>query len=211
MRKFTSFLNTIMKNNILIKYLETTERASYVETLLYKVPNLSLYIKNPRKTKYGTMVFSFSKKRYYIIINNNLSPEFFLYVFLHEYAHVLAHLNYGKEIKPHGKIWQDYFFSLLKQAIEKNLFSIKSSNAIKNQFLIPNIYSKQRDILIKNEMENNDCSQKHIYLKNLSIGDVFTLNNQQTFRILKKIRTRYLCEDVNNGTLYKISGLLKIK
>ncbi len=168
-----------MTNNIFLKYLETSDKVSFLETLLSKIPNLSLHIKLPRKTKYGTMTFSLYKNRYYITINNNLKAEFFLYVFLHEYAHVLALLNYGKHIKPHGKIWQAFFFSLLNQAIDKNLFSEKTTEAIKTQFLNTNIYSMRRDILVKNEIGNNNISTNKIYLKDLNVGDVFILDNHK--------------------------------
>ncbi len=183
----------------------------FVESLLKSIPNITLKIVNPRTTKYGTMAFSIPQQRYIITLNGDLDSLFRFYVFLHEYAHVLTHKHQNKREKPHGKVWQQHFFQLLQQATDKGLFPEKVKQAIIQQLLRDKVYSKQRDFAVKQSMmQFSENHKSTIYLRDLAPDQTFIAFNR-TFRVEKKIRTRFVCRDLKNQKQYLISGYLPVE
>ncbi len=191
-------------HEILQKYLKSSTAVSFVSRLMEVVPNVQLKIVSPRVSKYGTMSYQIHRKMYVISINNNLNPAFFLFVFLHEYAHVLTHLEVGRVAKPHGKEWQLFFFELIKSAIRLKLFDNKISRLIQEEILVPNVYLRQRYLKVERTINGQMDKQT---LMNLSVGQSFVFKGK-TFVIEKKLRTNYLCRDKKSGALYKVSGYL---
>lgn len=140
-----------------------------------------------------------------ISINNNLSPSKFLYVFLHEYAHLLVVQKY-KNAKPHGYEWQIEFFNLLYEAIKKQLFHTSIAQAIIKNFFYDGVYSKQRDFSISITIDKVDQTITSLYIKDLKIGTIFKTKNGMLLQLLEKKRTRYLCNEIKTNKKYLISS-----
>ncbi len=199
-----------MKQVTLLDIFSEKSVHEFVESLLKTTPNITIRIVPPRNTKYGTMSFSTTQQRYIITLNSDLTPLFCFYVFLHEFAHVLTHKFQKKQEKPHGKVWQQYFFMLLKQAIDKNLFPENIKRTIIEQLLNNNVYSKHRDFAVKQSMTQRSENQTStIYLKDLTPNQTFVALNR-TFRVVKKLRTRFVCKDLKDHKQYLISGYLPV-
>lgn len=200
-----------MKQVSLLDIFSEKSVHDFVESLLKTTPNITVKIVHPRTTKYGTMAFSISQQRYIITLNGDLEPLFRFYVFLHEYAHVLTHKYQKKREKPHGKVWQQHFFQLLQQAMDKDLFPENVKQTIARQLLADKVYSKQRDFAVKlSMMQLSGNHNSNIFLKDLVSNQTFIAFNR-TFRVEKKLRTRVVCRDLNNHKLYLISGYLPVE
>ena len=75
---------------------------------------LQIKVVEPRKSKYGD--FKYRKNgTMEITVNNDLNKHQFLLTLIHEIAHQLTHLKYGK-VKPHGKEWKTTFKKLMNPA-----------------------------------------------------------------------------------------------
>ncbi len=197
--------------NPLEKYVSDKRVVEYITSFVNSLKNLSLIIRNPRNSFFGNMIYSKKCNTYKIYINKNLSPSFFLYVFLHEYAHTLTHLRYTDKVKPHGKEWQYNFLNLLQDASNKGLFEENIKNEIQKQLLHAHIYSNTRDRYIKSMMDKIDLGKKESFLSDIPLQSTVLLSNNMTVKIEKKIRTRYLCSDVNSDNKYLVSGVMTVK
>jgi len=197
--------------NLLEVHLINKYVIEHINALTGSKNNLKLIIRNPRKSFYGNMIYAKKEEKYKIYLNRNLSPNFFLYVFLHEYAHVLAHLQFGRKIKPHGKEWQKSFFILLQEAMDKGLFESNIHAEIEKQFFKTCVYSNMRDSHIKSLMDKIDLGKEHHYIKDMPIHSVVVLPNNLNLKIEKKIRTRYLCSDMNSNKKYLVPGFMTVK
>ncbi len=191
-----------------------TEKQIYhfIVNICSQYPNLTLKIVKPRKTHYGKMQYNKHTNKFTITINNNLKDHLFLYIFLHELAHVQVVSKIKHRIKPHGLEWRYFFFDNLYLAIKENIFPPDISLKIEDVFLKKLIYSQQRDFIIFRSL----CELNNIhveYLKDLTIGDIFTLENDHTkkFKVLEKKRTRYICVNIHSQKKYIASVYLKIK
>jgi hypothetical protein len=74
------------------------------------------------RSVYGTCIYPYGRDYYIITINGDLNQHEFLEVFLHEYAHLLANVNYGEGILPHGIEWKNYCREVFHRFISKGLF-----------------------------------------------------------------------------------------
>jgi predicted SprT family Zn-dependent metalloprotease len=197
--------------NFLLKYLGNKQVVEHVTSLVYSKKNLQLIVRNPRKSFYGNMIYSKRNDWFKIYINQNLSPSFFLYVFLHEYAHVLTHLQFGLKVKPHGKEWQNSFFMLLQEAMDKALFENNIHAEIEKQFFKTRVYSNLRDSHIKSLMDKIDLGKEQHCIKDIPLNSIVLLSNNMKLKIEKKIRTRYVCADMNSKKKYLVPGFMAVK
>ncbi|NSW44950.1 MAG: SprT-like domain-containing protein [Bacteroidales bacterium] len=194
----------------LFPFVKNEKVVEYIDNLVKAIPNLKVKIEPPRHTKLGYMKDDKSKHIYIISLNNNLSPSKFLYVFLHEYAHLLVVKQYKHKNKPHGIEWQQTFFNLLNQAIENQLFHPQITDTIIKQFLKPFIYSKKRDALIIEAINKIDHPTPIIYVKDLNPGSIFQLSNGFQFKMIEKRRTRYICENLQSHKKYLVSSFATV-
>lgn len=165
--------------------------------LLVKNIDLSIQLKNPRKTRLGDYHFDPRDKQHKITINNNLETYSKFFVLTHELAHMFAYIQYGKAIQSHGKEWKLVFANLLldsmdlypenwhRQIIEHSkrpFANLLHDNALAN-------------LLIPNKQQNGK------QLIQLCLGDDFEIK-QMRFKVLEKKRKRYLCLNIEDKKKY---------
>lgn len=130
-----------------------------------------------------------------ITINSDLSNELFILTFLHELAHKHIFDKFGKKVTPHGKEWKKHFSTLLEAACNQDLV------APYQEFLNKHRLNPKARI----EKKSNDPNQ--LRLRDLELEQHFKVEgSKMTFKLKKKIRTRYLCQNLENGKLYTING-----
>ncbi|MBK8328180.1 MAG: SprT-like domain-containing protein [Bacteroidetes bacterium] len=78
---------------------------------------IHLKIKRERKTVLGDYRPSFNGKPHTISVNANLNKYHFLITFIHELAHLISYLEFGRSALPHGKEWKQHFSLLLKNLL----------------------------------------------------------------------------------------------
>ena len=176
---------------------------------LYSSVNVSLIIKNPRKTKFGD--FKPLKKTGWtqITINNNLNEYGFLITALHEFAHLLVYETYRNNVSPHGKEWKDAFKTLLIPVLEskklpediqkpllESISNIKSSTCYN--------YDLYKAIVSRDDLSNL-C-----FLEKIENGGQFQFNGL-TFVRGDIRRTRFICTELETKNSFLFHGLAKVK
>ena len=92
--------------NTIISHIPEQAIPKVLELLEYD--NLTVLVKNERKTRHGDYR-KLPNGKHQITINNNLNKYRFLITLVHEVAHFEAYKNYGRLIKPHGLEWKRTF------------------------------------------------------------------------------------------------------
>ncbi|MCX7861596.1 MAG: hypothetical protein N2449_01210 [Bacteroidales bacterium] len=180
----------------------------FLKPLISQIPNLSIALVKPRRTKYGTMQFFPATQQYRITLNNDLNEWFRLYVLLHEFAHVLTHKQIQRKEKAHGKTWQQNFLTLLHKAIEEQIFPEYIATFIHNEFLTQPSYSSSKDYLIKYCISQEHYLPKQTKcVKDYQTGQTFSIFNRK-FKVLKRFRTRSLCLEIHTHKRYIIQGFI---
>lgn len=147
-----------------------------------------------------------------ISINGNLNPYFFLWVFLHEAAHLETHLKY-KDVQPHGHEWQEEYRQLL--VAHADLFPSDLQMLLKK-------YTRRIPLShpVAKEIENSlhrydadyDPDDRPLTLDDLQPGDQFALKQKPDllFEALEHRRTRWLCRELHSHRQYLVSGAAQI-
>ncbi len=195
--------------SVLLKYIPENA-VDQVLQLIYSHRELSLKIKKSRTTKLGDYR-QVSKHRHNISVNYNLNPYQFLLTLLHETAHFLTYKKYGKRVKPHGAEWKQVFGELLTPYLTPDIFP---------KDLLPDLlqYAKNPKastagdgtLYLKLSGYNVDQNKNTKYVFQLAKGDIFRLQNGQSFQLQEKRRTRYKCLNLDNKKTYLIHGNAEI-
>lgn len=199
-------IETILKNHLPENSLE-----AIVDLIVENKVHLN--ITKSRSSKYGDFKVSGSNKQPQLSINYNLNPYSFLITLLHEIAHLLVWRNHHsiyRRIKPHGKEWKSEFKTLMEPFLYRGVFPEPLLSILKKHMLNPKA-SSSSDISLMKELRKFDQTYAHLkLLSDLQIGDLFHFKNS-AFKIIRKNRTRYLCENINNKKRYLVHSLVEVE
>ena len=174
---------------------------------------IHFHITRERRTKLGDYRRpANSSSHHEISVNGDLNPYFFLWVFLHEAAHLETHLKY-RAVQPHGHEWQEEYRQLL--IAHADLFPTDLQPLLKKYtHRIPLLHSagKQIESLLHHYDADYNPNDVSLSLDNLQPGDRFSLKQRpwQTFEALVRRRTRWLCRDLDSGRQYLVNGSAQI-
>ena len=170
------------------------------------------HISRGRTTKLGDYRWPQGEHNYHeMSINGDLNPYLFLWVFLHEAAHLETHLHHDGA-SPHGHEWQSEYARLIKAhaalfPTEVQPLLIRYANRVPlNRTLLRQIEA---------ELHRHDPGYdpgEHITLDHLPVGSLFRLktNPDILFESLERRRTRWLCRDTASGRTYTVSATAEI-
>ena len=176
-----------------------TEAQSMVRALLVN-DNLTIKIKNERKTKHGDYR-ALPNGKHQITVNSNLNTYRFLLTLIHEIAHFEAYNKFGRYIKPHGKEWKQTFQHLMLPFLRPEIFPMDLLPLLAKHFKNPKASSDtdaQLSLALKRFDEDNDKT----YVFEIPYGSIFKLYNGRVFKQGKQRRKRFECIEVNSGKLY---------
>ncbi len=155
-----------------------------------------------------------------ISINGDLNPYFFLWVFLHEAAHLETYLKYTSHLSPftshlspspHGHEWQEEYRQLL--IAHADLFPAEIQTLLKRYTRrIPLSHPIAKEIEAALHRYDADFDPDQLTLDQLQSGDRFCLRRrpEQLFEALAKRRTRWLCREIPSGRQYLVNGSAEI-
>ncbi|MDL2315243.1 ImmA/IrrE family metallo-endopeptidase [Bacteroidales bacterium OttesenSCG-928-C19] len=176
--------------------------------------NVRFKIVNKRTSKLGDYLF-LPPNKHRITINNNLNPYQFLFVTLHEFAHLKTFETYKqKRLAPHGNEWKAEFRALLLPYLSADIFP-PDLNAVLFQFIKnPSATSAANAKLLKCFQKYNSAETDEIInitrVEDVPVNGLFRLNNR-IFRKIGKRRTRYTCELVSDKRIYLVHGLAEVE
>jgi hypothetical protein len=172
--------------------------------------NTQLNIKYNRITKYGDYRPPQGKYAYHrISINYGLNQYHFFLTFLHEAAHLIIWNKYKNTVSSHGIEWQEEYRKLARNFLNENYFPKDLLPALKEYFSQRKIKASSSSIV--SAMRKYDTGKQKLLLDDIPENSVFRIHNGMTFKKGKKLRTRYLCQELHSGRQYRVSGLAEVK
>ena len=147
-----------------------------------------------------------------ISVNGDLNPYFFLWVFLHEAAHLETHLKY-RSVSPHGHEWQEEYRQLL--IAHSDLFPAEVQPLLRRytrRIPLSHPVAKQVEALLHRYDADYDPDEVPLTLDDLEAGDCFRLKQrpERLFEALERRRTRWLCREIDGGRQYLVNGAAQV-
>ena len=172
---------------------------------------VQLKISRARSTKLGDFRISSNGDSPRISVNHNLNPYAFLITLVHEMAHaeVWKKKSRFRRVLPHGKEWQTAFSLLMNPFLNENIFPETLLPAVKKYFLKPKASSVSDPHLMR-ALKVFDEPAENPQLNELVTGDKFIFRTM-TYEVIKKMRTRFQCRNLQNNRLYLIHGLAEVE
>lgn len=176
------------------------------------IHKVHLHITRERRSKLGDYRWPRGAEHPFheISVNGDLNPWFFLWVFLHEAAHLETHLKH-KGVQPHGHEWQEEYRRLL--ATHASLFPPEVQSLLSRYTRrIPLSHPVAKEIESALHRYDADYTPDRIVLDQLASGDHFRLKHkpEHLFEALEKRRTRWLCTDLASGRQYLVNGSAEV-
>lgn len=162
--------------------------------------NLSVKIKNERKTRHGDYR-QLPDGKHQITINSNLNCYRFLITLIHEIAHFESYRTYGRFIKPHGLEWKRTFQHLMLPFLNPEIFPNHLLPLLAKHFKNPKA-SSDTDVPLALALKQFDESNSRTYIFEVPLGEDFKLYNGKVFRRGKKRVKRFECVEIKSGKLY---------
>lgn len=166
------------------------------------------HITRGRRSKYGDYRWPQSGHAFHeMSVNGDLPPLFFLWVMLHEAAHLETHLKYSAAA-PHGHEWQAEYARLMVETLA--FFPLDTQPAIHR---LASRIPLNRNLMRGIEQQlRGGADPSAVHLDDLPAGSLFCLKAKPDilFRSVGRRRTRWLCIDQQTGRSYTVSALAEV-
>jgi len=179
------------------------ESVSYVESLLspYRV---DVRVSRERATKSGD--FRPGKQKHRISVNSNLNPYHFLWVLVHEIAHLHVHEYEKRRVPPHGQEWKDTFRILMWPLLDEAWMPEEIKKKGQQHLINPKATTHSDPALLSALHSFNSDMEKPLTVADLEDGETFELKGK-IFKRGPKQRTRYKCLEVSTGRWFLVHGI----
>ena len=195
---------------ILHRYLPEAAIAPFLD--YWRRNHLALHVSRERRSKLGDYRLPTREHpQHAISVNGNLNRCFFLWVLLHEMAHLDTFVQYGHGVKPHGEEWQCAYARLMKEYAacfpgELQALIVRCGSSV----------PLRRSLMRQVEARLSACGpagDSCATLDSQPAGTMFRLrgNPGRRFRSVERRRTRWKCVDMDSGRMYLISGTAQIE
>ncbi len=188
-------------HEILRKYVPE-KSIDYIADFLKK-NNVQLKITKSRSRKLGDYSPPLGRlKHHRITINYDLNKYQFLLTFLHEEAHYHIWRKYKNRVAPHGREWQELYRKKAMQFLTEDYFPKE---------VLPQLFA----FFNQETLEASSSSISRIFKKHTRGEDFLTLEDipyRSSFQIAdgkkfikeRKLRTYYLCTEIDSGRKYRV-------
>ena len=180
----------------------------------YMRSRFQLKFKRPRNSKLGDFRTPRGNNGVCCItLNGDLNPYQMLITFVHEFAHYTVYTNHPKRhLEPHGEEWKQTFAQLLLPYLKPEIFPQEIIDALVKhlEHIKASSTADQNLAKILKKYDSPSFDPKLPTVEDLPEGTVFRLKNGMILRKGPKRRTRYLCECLDNGRGYAVSGMAEV-
>lgn len=182
--------------SVLEKYIPL-KAIPLVEYLIndYKI---NVKIVNQRETKHGDFR-TFSDGSTQITVNNNLNQYQFLLTLIHEIAHHVTFLKFGR-VQPHGKEWKMVFQHLMLPFLQPDIYP-KSILPYLADYLKNPKASTDTDTNLSLALKDGKAEVGKLFVFEIPLDGIFRFKNK-LYKKGKKRRTRHECLDLSNNKTY---------
>jgi SprT protein len=169
-----------------------------------------LTVTEKRTSILGDYRHPFGKQGHRITVNGDLNAYAFLITFVHEMAHLFVWLENKNSVKAHGNEWKNTYSKLMKEYfLNKNIFPEELEFKLLSYFKNPAATSCTDEKLNKalRKYDRNPA----LLLEELELNAVFKTDDGKTFRKGKRLRKRFVCEEIKTKRIYLFSPMAEIK
>lgn len=151
-----------------------------------------------------------TNKNHAITVNGNLNKYSFLITLLHELGHLLAFEKYGNKIIAHGTEWKDEYGKILAGFIAKKVFPHDIEKELLKTLNNPAATSCAETSLLR-VLKKYDTPVPGIFLlEDLPEESVFRVKNGRIYKKGKKLRKRFLCQEIATSRMYLFSPVAEV-
>ena len=159
---------------------------------------INLKIVGQRQTKHGDFR-TFANGRTQITVNNNLNEHQFLLTLIHEIAHHVTHIKFGR-VQPHGKEWKTVFQHLMLPFLRPDIYPEKILPYLATYLKNPKA-STDSDVNLSLALRNGIAQKGKTFIFEVPNGYTFQYKNILYKRGVKR-RTRFECLNLTNKKVY---------
>lgn len=181
---------------VLQKYI--AEKAIPLVEFLIKKHKINLKIVSQRQTKHGDFR-TFANGRTQITVNNNLNKHQFLLTLIHEIAHHVTHIKFGR-VQPHGKEWKTVFQHLMLPFLQPDIYPKNILPYLAHYLRNPKA-STDSDVNLSLALRGGVAETGKIFIFEVPNESIFQFKNILYKRGVKR-RTRYECLNLSNKKVY---------
>ena len=182
---------------ILLKYIP--EHAVKPVSELIVTHGVHLKIVNERATRHGD--YRNFNGKHEITVNGSLNKYRFLITLIHEIAHLVAGVRYGRSIKPHGQEWKHSFQILMVPYIRPEIFPNQLLGLLARHFKNPTA-SSDTDARLALALKYFDIPNDKHFVFAIPVGSIFRIHNGKIFKKGNVRVKRYECTEVNSGRVF---------
>ena len=165
---------------------------------LIKEYKVSLRIVGQRQTKHGDFR-RLQNGKLQITVNNNLNPHQFLLTLVHEIAHHITHIKFGR-VQPHGNEWKTVFQHLMLPFLKPEIYPLSILPHLKNYLKNPKA-STDSDVNLSLALRYGIAETGKRFIFDIPNGGIFKFQNI-LYKRGNKRRTRFECLNLNNKQTY---------
>lgn len=170
----------------------------YVMNLLHG-RGVEVKIVADRKTKTGDFRPGTPYQQHRISLNSSLPEPQFLFIFLHEIAHLVVWEKYGR-VKPHGTEWKRQFQKYVEDCVALKAFPKELEETILKHVRKGYASTASDPELYRRFLKLSKKSL--LFVDELQPGEQFTVGDGRAFRKLGKLRKRIKCYCISNRKHY---------
>lgn len=168
---------------------------------LIKVHGVHLKIVNQRKTRHGDYRL-LPDGGHQITINASSNPYRFLITLIHEIAHLVAFVEYGRRIQPHGQEWKHCFRNLMLPFLHTEIFPDPLLRVVATHFKSPKASSNTDPKLDKALSKYDLWQESELFVSDVSDGELFLFGDNRLFKRGLIRRKRIECIEIHSGKRY---------
>jgi len=176
--------------------------------LQYKI---HLTVTKERQSVLGDYRYPDRHRGHRITVNGNLNPYAFLLTLVHEIAHLVAFLQHGYRIAPHGAEWKKTYRDLLLPFLGQGYLPPDVEQVVQAYGSNLKATSCTDEDLMRVLHRYDKRPEHHCLVEDLEEGALFRTRDQRIFRKGPKLRKRYQCEDAKSGKVYLFSPVYVVE
>lgn len=169
----------------------------YCSGLLEQLP-IEVKLVRSRVSKWGDYRFGRSHSPR-ITLNEDLPPPFLLMTFIHELAHHVVQLKYGRRVAPHGKEWKHCFREMMLPLLNDEIFEAETLPLFISHMANPKANASADQRL--HRLAQNMRGDEGFVIEALADGSRFVFRKKE-YRRLHILRKRILCERLSDRRRY---------
>lgn len=182
--------------------------------ILYYFEKYSVFLKITKERRSKNGDYRAPSRKYpmhRISVNSNLNPYNFLITLLHEIAHMMTFIKFGSRVTAHGREWQSNFRIVFSDFRNQGIFPAELESKIAQH--LNNVKATTcSDSELQRTLKAYDVRQPDVkFVEEIPLNGQFKIKDGRTYRVIKKLRTRYYCLELETNRFFYVPALLEVK